>query len=78
MGATNASRATPDGYTFFAGAVHHAIAESLYTRLPYSIERDFVPVTVLSYVPNVVVIHPRHPMKSIKELSITRRPTRAS
>jgi len=68
VGATNASRAAPDGYTFFAGAVHHAIAESLYTKLPYNIERDFVPVTVLSYVPNVVVIHPRFPMKTIKEL----------
>ena len=68
VGATNASRATPDGYTFFAGAVHHAIAESLYTRLPYGIERDFVPVTVLSYVPNVVVMHPRQPMKTIREL----------
>jgi len=68
VGATNASRAAPDGYTFFAGAVHHAIAESLYTRLPYGIERDFVPVTVLSYVPNVVVMHPRQPMKTIKEL----------
>ena len=68
VGATNASRATPDGYTIFMGAVHHTIAESLYTRLPYSLERDFVPVTVVASVPNVVVIHPKYPFKTIKEL----------
>jgi tripartite-type tricarboxylate transporter receptor subunit TctC len=68
VGANNASKATPDGYTFFLGAVHHTIAESLYTKLPYNIERDFVPVTVLSYVPNVVVVHPKHPFKTLKEL----------
>ena len=68
VGATNASRATPDGYTIFMGAVHHTIAESLYTRLPYSLERDFVPVTVVASVPNVVVIHPKHPFKTVKEL----------
>jgi len=68
VGATNASRATPDGYTFFLGAVHHTIAESLYRKLPYNLERDFIPVTVLAYVPNVVVVHPKHPFKTLKEL----------
>jgi tripartite-type tricarboxylate transporter receptor subunit TctC len=49
--------------------VHHTIAESLYTKLPYSLERDFVPVTVLAYVPNVVVMHPKNAqIGSIKEL----------
>ncbi len=68
VGATSASRAAPDGYTFFTGAVHHTIAETLYTKLPYGLERDFIPITVLAYVPNVVVVHPKHPFKSIKEL----------
>ena len=40
--------------------MHHTIAESLYTRLPYGIERDFVPVTVLAYIPNVIVVHPKY------------------
>ena len=53
---------------FDAGkAVHHAIAESLYTKLPYNIEKDFLPVTVVAYVPNVVVFHPKHSFKTIKE-----------
>ena len=68
VGATNASRAAPDGYTFFMGAIHHTIAESVYSKLPYSIERDFMPITVVAYVPQVMVVHPKHPFKTIKEL----------
>jgi tripartite-type tricarboxylate transporter receptor subunit TctC len=60
VGAAAAARRPGDGYNFFLGAVHHTIAESLYARLPYSLERDFVPITVLAYVPNVVVVHPKH------------------
>lgn len=69
IGAANAAKRPADGYTFFLGAVHHTIAESLYTRLPYSIEKDFEPITVLSYVPNVVVVHPKHAgINSLREL----------
>ena len=60
VGAAAAAKAPPDGYTVFVGAIHHSIAESLYTKLTYGIEKDFDPVTVLSYVPNVIVIHPKH------------------
>ena len=60
VGAAAAAKAAPDGYTFFIGAIHHTIAESIYAKLPYNIEKDFEPVTVLAYVPNVVVIHPKH------------------
>ncbi len=60
VGAAAAARASPDGYTFFVGAIHHTIAESLYPKLTYNIERDFEPVTVLAYVPNVLVIHPKY------------------
>ncbi|QJR11089.1 hypothetical protein DSM104443_02160 [Usitatibacter rugosus] len=68
LGATTASRAAPDGYTFFAGAIHHAIGETLYTNLQYGIEKDFVPVTVLAFVPNVIVIHPKHNFRTLKDL----------
>ena len=40
VGAAAAARAAPDGYTIFMGAIHHAIAESLYTKLTYGIEKD--------------------------------------
>jgi tripartite-type tricarboxylate transporter receptor subunit TctC len=70
IGAANVAKRAPDGYNFFLGAVHHTIAESLYTKLPYALERDFVPVTVLAYVPNVVVVHPKHAntLRSLKDL----------
>ena len=60
VGANNAAKRAPDGYNWFFGAVHHTIAESLYTKLPYSLEKDFEPVTVAAFVPNVVVVHPKH------------------
>jgi tripartite-type tricarboxylate transporter receptor subunit TctC len=60
VGAAAAAKAPADGYTFFVGAIHHTIAESIYSKLTYNIERDFEAVTVLAYVPNVIVIHPKH------------------
>lgn len=68
VGAANAARATPDGYTFFMGAIHHTIAESLYPKLTYNLEREFIPITVVAHVPQVMVVHPKHPFKTIKEL----------
>lgn len=69
LGAANAAKRAGDGYAFFLGAVHHTIAESLYTKLTYSLTRDFVPITVLAYVPNVVVVHPKHTgINSLKDL----------
>ena len=69
VGAAAAARRPADGYNFFLGAVHHTIAESLYTKLSYSLEKDFTPVTVLAYVPNVIVVHPKHGnLNSVKDL----------
>lgn len=58
IGASLAAKAAPDGYTFFVGAVHHAIAPSFYPKLDYNIETDLVPLTVIAYPPQVVVINP--------------------
>ena len=58
LGASLASRAAPDGYTYFMGAVHHAIAPSMYPKLDYNIETDFVPVGLVSSVPQVIVVNP--------------------
>ncbi len=68
VGAAAAARATPDGYTWFMGAVHHTIAETIYKKLSYGLERDFMPVTLVASVPSVVVVHPSLPAKTIKEL----------
>jgi tripartite-type tricarboxylate transporter receptor subunit TctC len=60
LGAGLASRAPADGYTLFMGAVHHAIAPSMYPKLDYDLERDFVPIALLANVPQVVVVNPKN------------------
>lgn len=57
VGASIAAKAAPDGYTFFIGAVHHAIAPSFY-KLDYNIEADLVPLTVIANPPQVIVVNP--------------------
>ncbi len=58
LGAGIAAKAAPDGYSFFMGAVHHTIAPSMYPKLDYNIETDFVPVGLVSSVPQVIVVNP--------------------
>jgi tripartite-type tricarboxylate transporter receptor subunit TctC len=59
LGASIAAHGAKDGYTFFMGAVHHAIAPSVYKKLDYSIEKDFVPIAVVAVVPQVIVVNPK-------------------
>lgn len=59
LGASLAAKAAPDGYSFFMGAVHHAIAPSMYPKLDYNIETDLVPVGLISSVPQVIVVNPQ-------------------
>ena len=68
IGADNVAKSPPDGYNFLVGAVHHTIAVSVYSKLPYDLERDLVPVTMVAMVPNVIVLHPKVPIGSVKEL----------
>jgi tripartite-type tricarboxylate transporter receptor subunit TctC len=58
VGAGVAAKLPADGSNFFMGAVHHAIAPSMYPRLDYRLEEDFVPVALLASVPQVIVVHP--------------------
>ena len=58
VGASIAAKQAPDGYTFFIGAVHHAIAPSFYPKLDYNIETDLVPLTIIANPPQVVVVNP--------------------
>jgi tripartite-type tricarboxylate transporter receptor subunit TctC len=58
VGAGIAARAAPDGYTMFTGAIHHTIAPSIYPKLPYDLEKDFLPVCVMATVPQVIVVNP--------------------
>ncbi len=68
LGAEIAAKSPADGYTFLVGAVHHTIAVTMYPKLGYDLQKDLMPVTVLSYVPNVVVVNPRKvPVKTFAE-----------
>lgn len=69
LGADYVAKAKPDGYTLLIGAVHHTIASSVYKKLPYDFQKDFVPITGLALVPNVLVVNAgATPAKSVAEL----------
>ena len=68
IGALQAARAAPDGYTFFIGAAHHTLAPALYPKLEYDIEKDFVPIGLIARPPQVVSVHPvKVTAKTLKE-----------
>ncbi|MBL0899750.1 MAG: tripartite tricarboxylate transporter substrate binding protein, partial [Reyranella sp.] len=67
VGAALVAKARPDGYTVLLGSVHHAVAVSAYKRLPYDIEKDLVPVTTVAAVPDVLVIYPGVPARTLQE-----------
>ena len=69
IGAEFVAKAVPDGYTILMGAVStHAINPWLYAKMPYDPVRDFVPVSLVTQVPNVLIVHPSVPVKTVKEL----------
>ena len=68
VGAAIAAKLPADGYNLFMGAIHHAIAPSVYPKLPYDIETDFVPLLMVARVPQVIVVNPRKvDVKDFKE-----------
>ena len=63
-GAAEVARAAPDGYTLLMGTVGtHAINPSVYAKMPYDHVKDFVPVTLVAGVPNVLVLNPANAQK---------------
>jgi tripartite-type tricarboxylate transporter receptor subunit TctC len=69
IGADAVAKAVPDGYTLTIGTTsNHAIAVSLYKKLPYDPVKDLVPITMLAVSQNVVVINPALPINNLKEL----------
>jgi tripartite-type tricarboxylate transporter receptor subunit TctC len=68
LGASNAAKAAPDGYTIFMSTVAHTMAPGIYKKLTYNFEKDFDPITVVATVPNILVINPSVPAKNVAEL----------
>jgi tripartite-type tricarboxylate transporter receptor subunit TctC len=69
IGADIVAKAPPDGYTLLLGAVAtHSINPSLYAKLPYDAVKDFAPISLLATLPNVLVVNPSLPVRSVQEL----------
>jgi tripartite-type tricarboxylate transporter receptor subunit TctC len=68
IGTDIVAKAAPDGYTLLAVAASFTISPALYKQLPYDVERDFAPVTMISAFPNILVVHPSLPVTSVAEL----------
>jgi len=69
IGSDLAAKSAPDGYTILVGtSCTHAIAQSLYAKLPYDSVKDFAPVIGLATSTIVLSTHPSVPAKSVREL----------
>ncbi len=73
VGADNVAKSAPDGYSLLMGTVGtHAINPALYPKMPYDHVKDFVPITLVASVPNVLVMNPAkaeaYGIKSVPDL----------
>ncbi len=69
VGADAIAKSPNDGYTIgLMSIATHAIAPTLYEKLPFDAEKDFTPVSMLWEVPNILVVKPEVPAKTIPEL----------
>ena len=62
------ARVTPDGYTIMAISTGFVVNPSLYAKVPYDPIKDFAPVTLVAASPNIVVVNPQVPAKTLPEL----------
>ena len=68
IGAEAVVKSAPDGYTLLFGGINtHAISPGLYKKLTYDPIRDFAPISLASATPNVLVVHPSVPAKTMAE-----------
>jgi tripartite-type tricarboxylate transporter receptor subunit TctC len=68
VGAGIAAKATPDGYTLFAcGVASHGVSPAIYKKLPFDPEKDLIPISMIGSTPNVLVVHPAVPAKTVGE-----------
>jgi tripartite-type tricarboxylate transporter receptor subunit TctC len=68
IGAEMVAKSAPDGYTLLFGGINtHGISPVLYKKLSYDPVRDFAPVSLATSTPNVLVVHPSVPAKTMAE-----------
>lgn len=62
------AKAAPDGHTVLVTSISHTINLSVNKNVPYDTRRDFAPIALIADAPNMLVVHPSLPVKSVKEL----------
>ena len=67
LGCEIVANSAPDGYTLLLGNISMAFNAALYKKLPFDTLRDFIPVTLVTDQPNILVAHPSLPAKTFKE-----------
>ncbi|MGO4325965.1 tripartite tricarboxylate transporter substrate binding protein [Cupriavidus sp. 2TAF22] len=67
IAANSVARSTSDGYTLFLGSNANAINATLYRKLSFDIQKDFIPVALVTSFPNVMVVNPALPVKSVAD-----------
>lgn len=68
IGTELVAKAAPDGYTLLMVGIAHAVNPSLYRKLPYNTIADFAPIALIGTAPNILVVHPSLPARSVREL----------
>jgi tripartite-type tricarboxylate transporter receptor subunit TctC len=68
IGTELVARAAPDGYVLLVVEPTFAITPGLFTKVPFDVQKDFVPIVQLGQGPQVLVVHPSVPVKTVKEL----------
>lgn len=68
IGSEIVAKSPKDGYTLMVNGANFVTTPSLYSKVTYDPIRDFDPISLLSVAPNVLVVHPSLPAKSVKEL----------
>ena len=73
IGSDLLAKSPPDGYTLSVQINALAANHTLYAKLPYDTLRDFTPVVLVASTPNVLVVHPSLPVKSVREFLVLAR-----
>jgi len=68
IGTDAVAKSSPDGYTLLMMSNTHTVNESLFTKKPYGLMRDFAPVSPINYSDLLLVVHPSVPASNLKEL----------
>jgi tripartite-type tricarboxylate transporter receptor subunit TctC len=68
LGAGLVAKSPADGYTLFMATVAHTMAPGLYKSLPYDFTKDLDPIAMVAYTPNVLLVNPSIPVKTVAEL----------